>query len=301
MAGSRIGTDTLDVLLVRHLAGEISAPMTLMHLLIETKDAALVGAAMERFAADADPIARNRLADLARFLDENRAGAVDIAALLRDGIDHVSFSSTAEARVAECRALFNRLARRQPEASVALYSLGSPALLSAFTGELAERLRAWGLVSPGRRVLDLGCGIGRVAAALAPEVAWIVGIDISPEMIAQACKRCTGLANLHFVVGSGRDLAGVPDASIDLVLAVDSFPYMVGSGNLSAAYFAETARVLVSGGDFLILNFSYRGNLDADRHEVERLGAAHRFVILRHGIRPYRLWDGTAFHLRRAP
>jgi ubiquinone/menaquinone biosynthesis C-methylase UbiE len=40
----------------------------------------------------------------------------------------------------------------------------------------------------GRRVLDLGCGTGRFAAALAPE-ARVWGIDASPEMLAVARSR----------------------------------------------------------------------------------------------------------------
>lgn len=43
------------------------------------------------------------------------------------------------------------------------------------------------LIPPGRRVLELGCGKGDLLAALKPSRG--VGLDFSPEMIAQACKR----------------------------------------------------------------------------------------------------------------
>jgi ubiquinone/menaquinone biosynthesis C-methylase UbiE len=39
---------------------------------------------------------------------------------------------------------------------------------------------------PAERVLDVGCGTGQIARALAPKVREVVGVDISPEMLAKA-------------------------------------------------------------------------------------------------------------------
>jgi trans-aconitate methyltransferase len=39
---------------------------------------------------------------------------------------------------------------------------------------------------PGERVLDLGCGAGQLAGAIASRGATVIGIDRSPEMVAQA-------------------------------------------------------------------------------------------------------------------
>lgn len=43
------------------------------------------------------------------------------------------------------------------------------------------------LIPPGQRVLELGCGEGELIAALKPSTG--VGVDFSPEMIAQARNR----------------------------------------------------------------------------------------------------------------
>jgi 2-polyprenyl-3-methyl-5-hydroxy-6-metoxy-1,4-benzoquinol methylase len=47
------------------------------------------------------------------------------------------------------------------------------------------------------RVLDVGCGAGRVALALAPASRWVVGLDREADLIAEARRRAerAGLAN----------------------------------------------------------------------------------------------------------
>ena len=65
-----------------------------------------------------------------------------------------------------------------------------------------------------------------------------------------------------FAQASGRDLAGFADGSFDLVLAVDSLPYVFRAGGeaLLAAMLAEIARALRPGGELLALNLTYRGD-----------------------------------------
>jgi 2-polyprenyl-3-methyl-5-hydroxy-6-metoxy-1,4-benzoquinol methylase len=71
-------------------------------------------------------------------------------------------------------------------------------------------------VHPGDRVLDIGCGSGSVAHAMARSGAIVVGIDLSAENIAGARRRFAH-PNLSFVVGDvTRDLP--PDA-FDVVVA----------------------------------------------------------------------------------
>ena len=196
---------------------------------------------------------------------------------------------------------FDRAAQAHPEGSVALYALGNPDLLKAATAEIVERMREWGLLGMDRRVLDLGCGIGRFGEALAGEVGSVVGVDISGEMIAAARRRCAAFPNLNFVKSSGRDLGPFADSSFDLVLAVDTFPYLVQSGMcLVETHMAEAARVLRAGGDLLILNFSYRADPEQDRADIHRLSGAFGFDVLRDGIATFALWDGLAFHLVKA-
>jgi ubiquinone/menaquinone biosynthesis C-methylase UbiE len=149
-------------------------------------------------------------------------------------------------------------------------------------------------------VLDIGCGIGRIAAELAPRVKAVYGIDVSAGMIDAALRRCAPLGNVQVLKGSGRDLREYPDAFFDTALAVDTFPYIHQSGaDLITSFFSEAWRVLKPGGDLVVLNYSYRGDDSADNAEIKQLAAVHGFDVVVAGLRPFVMWDGVAFHLRK--
>jgi SAM-dependent methyltransferase len=151
-------------------------------------------------------------------------------------------------------------------------------------------------------VLDLGCGIGRVSAALAPRCRSVLGLDVSPNMVAEARRRHGVVPGLRFDMTSGTGLGALASASSDLVLAVDSFPYVMQAGRAIAdRHLADAARVLRPGGGALaILNLSYRGDLDADRADAVRWAAAGGWALAINGAAPFVLWDGAAFLLRRS-
>src|SRR3954468_13664680 len=67
----------------------------------------------------------------------------------------------------------------------------------ARAAELAERVRAFVLPSASDRALDVGCGAGALALALAPHVAEVVGVDRGPELLELARERAP--ANASFV------------------------------------------------------------------------------------------------------
>ncbi len=89
-------------------------------------------------------------------------------------------------------------------------------------------------------VLEIGCGVGRIAQPLAPLVASYTGIDIAPGMVEEARARCAGLANARFLVSSGDDLpAQARDRRYELALALAVFihcPRAVIRSLVRAAY-----------------------------------------------------------------
>ena len=72
-----------------------------------------------------------------------------------------------------------------------------------------------GLPAARGRVLDLGCGVGRLARPFASRFGEYVGIDVAEGMVARARELHADLENCTFVAAAA--LAQLPDASFDLV------------------------------------------------------------------------------------
>ena len=75
--------------------------------------------------------------------------------------------------------------------------------------------------APHMRVLSLGCGLGDYELAIARDVTYILGIDLSPTAVAEARRRAeaAGARNVEF--RSGRvDNIGAAEGSFDVVFAL---------------------------------------------------------------------------------
>ena len=57
------------------------------------------------------------------------------------------------------------------------------------------------------RVLEIGCGAGRVTRALARHFGHVDAVDISPEMVRQARRALSEYSNVRILRNNGRDLA----------------------------------------------------------------------------------------------
>ncbi len=91
----------------------------------------------------------------------------------------------------------------------------------AFRDYLVRRIvRATGAKRMSR-VLSVGCGIGDLELLLAPHVADVTGVDLSPAAIAEANRAATArnIRNARFIQGAWQD-APLVGESFDLVLAI---------------------------------------------------------------------------------
>ncbi len=97
----------------------------------------------------------------------------------------------------------------------------------------------------GRHVLDVGCGEGWFAGALAGAGAEVVAIDVAEEPLRRARMRYPDL-DLRLVGAEGP--WPLEDASFDVVWAGETIEHVIDT----AAWLSEVRRVLRSGGELLL-------------------------------------------------
>jgi hypothetical protein len=158
--------------------GELSPAITVVRLLIAYGDLDRFRSALTAFSADDRPADRAGIARVQRLLATNPEGSAQVLAILEE--ERAMAAPDEADQVERCRRLFDRLVGESPEASVALYSLGDPRLLDAATCEVVLLLDRLAVLGPERRVLEIGCGIGRFQQALAHRVAAITASTSRP-------------------------------------------------------------------------------------------------------------------------
>jgi SAM-dependent methyltransferase len=166
--------------------------------------------------------------------------------------------------------------RREPWAFVHNVGDGDYVVVGA---QLLGNLKDYAGLKPSDRVLDIGCGNGRVAEQLAPFLRGgsYVGFDLSKAGIAACRRRFAGRPHMafeHLDVWNGEYNATgrmpeadvvfpAVDASIDLAFATSVFTHMRMPG--LRRYLAESARVLAPGGRLAFTAFA----LTQDRRASE--------------------------------
>jgi ubiquinone/menaquinone biosynthesis C-methylase UbiE len=112
-----------------------------------------------------------------------------------------------------------------------------------YTRALLERFVG---VLPSDVVLEIGCGVGRVGAEVAPRVKEWIGTDISGNMLGHAARRLAHLPNVRFVELSDVSLSEIPTESVDVVYSTVVFMHLYEWDRYK--YVAEAFRVLRPGG-----------------------------------------------------
>lgn len=111
--------------------------------------------------------------------------------------------------------------------------------------EEAELLVSLAAPDGTERAFDLACGPGTFTRAFAPRVKFILGLDLTPALVAQAREAAAraGLDNLVFALG---DAAAIPlaDSLLDLAVCAYSLHHFADAGGS----LRELARVVQPGG-----------------------------------------------------
>ncbi len=162
------------------------------------------------------------------------------------------FCAPGEQRAAKVNDLFAAIARR--------YDLLNDVQSFGLHRRWKRRVIELAAVQPGNRALDLCCGTGDLALALARRGADVTGMDFSPAMleIAEARRQRnlkSQISNLKFMPGDALQIP-FPDASFDVVT--------VGYGlrNLTSweKGLAEMHRVAKPGARLVVLDFGKPAN-----------------------------------------
>ncbi len=122
---------------------------------------------------------------------------------------------------------------------------------SDVAAQRAAVLRALAL-RPGERALDIGCGPGYLAEAMADclgNQGSVLGLDVSEPMVALARERCSGLGNTGFETA---DACRLPckDAAFDVAASTQVYEYVP---QIDEAL-SELWRVLRPGGRAVVLD-----------------------------------------------
>ena len=238
---------------------------------------------------------RHHLAQAYRRLGDNAAAADCYRAMVAaDPTDAVAqhFLAASEGKVSAeyaggfAKAFFDSLAETFDEHLVGRLGYGSPARLLADLGALRPDPASFA------GVLDLGCGTGLMARALAEKyrMAHLVGLDISEKMLHEAVKR--GLYS-ELVAGDLIPVMTGRTDTFDLVIGADVFIYVPDLAPVLAqaarllrprGLFAFTVEISAQADVELAPNGHYRHNKD----HLLRTAAAHGFAMAHTADAPIR-------------
>jgi ubiquinone/menaquinone biosynthesis C-methylase UbiE len=136
----------------------------------------------------------------------------------------------------------------------ALWERGDFTRIAESMRESGEDVVRQARITPGMKVLDLGCGDGTTAVPAAKLGANVLGVDIARNLVAAGNRRAAqaGLSTTcQFMEGDACNLQGIENKSFDLVISI--FGAMFAPKPFDVA--REMVRVTRSGGRIVMGNW----------------------------------------------
>ena len=130
-------------------------------------------------------------------------------------------------------------------------------------------------IQPTDRVVEIGCGAGRMTRAIAARSAQVIAIDVAPTMLEIARGQNESLDNVEWMLGDGESLAGVADASQDGCISFVVLHH-IPDPQITLGYIREMGRVLKPGG-WAVFHVSNQPSFHRKRFH----GPRHRLASLR--------------------
>lgn len=99
------------------------------------------------------------------------------------------------------------------------------------------------------RVIEIGCGAGRITRALAARFGEVHAVDVSGEMVTLARKALASVPNAFVYQNNGKDLAVLPSGPYDFAFSTIVFQH-IPSREVIYSYVREVHRLLRPGALF---------------------------------------------------
>jgi SAM-dependent methyltransferase len=114
------------------------------------------------------------------------------------------------------------------------------------------------------KVLEIGCGAGRMTRPLCEVFGSVVAIDVSAEMIEHARAAVRQYANVELHVNNGMDLRMFPDETFDFAISAIVFQH-IPKRTIVENYIQETWRTLKA---HSVFKFQVQGH-PVEEHEAD--------------------------------
>jgi SAM-dependent methyltransferase len=101
--------------------------------------------------------------------------------------------------------------------------------------------------SKDKTLLEIGAGAGRMTHRFAELYGRVIALDVSDEMLLLGQSNLSDVGNVEWVLGSGADLAVIPDCSVDNVFSYITLQHVPSTAAV-LRYLEEAGRVLRPGG-----------------------------------------------------
>jgi ubiquinone/menaquinone biosynthesis C-methylase UbiE len=110
------------------------------------------------------------------------------------------------------------------------------------------------------RVVEIGCGAGRLTRALSSVFGEVHAVDVSGEMVAQAKSALADRPNIHLYQNNGCDLSVIPTLGFDFAYSAIVFQH-IPNREIIESYVREVARLLKPG---TLFKFQVQGDVNVE-------------------------------------
>lgn len=152
----------------------------------------------------------------------------------------------------EYKAVWNSVSGTEDEAKGAVSGYTDENIYTATALDGREVLLRTVGISKDDVVLEIGAGVGRMGAVLAPICREWIGVDVSENMVRHMERRLAKFGNVRTLTSSGYDLSNIASESVNVVYCHVVFMHLQEWDRYN--YIREGFRVLKPGGRMYVDN-----------------------------------------------